>query len=158
MQGVSWFVRRAISYSTIVLHVKEYADDSEHVHIDIEQVSSFATTNEERTLDWQFRDHDDRIFGKVRGKTRFVKLGDLDDEFLKTGWDPKWVEESGGEAVEAFVESVGKEPMWTADQVWGFAVVGKGEGEGRRYVRHVVARKGEEVHRIKMVYDWTPKA
>ena len=41
---------------------------------------------------------------------------------------------------------------WTAHQLWGFENV---DGlEGRRYVRHVVVRKGEKVERARLVYDY----
>jgi len=39
---------------------------------------------------------------------------------------------------------------WTAQQVWGMAVV-KGE---RRQVRKVLAKKKDKVHRISIVYDY----
>lgn len=66
---------------------------------------------ENRTLDWEYREHTDKIFGKVKGKSRWVKLGDVDDdEFLKTGWD-----DLEGEHVQSYVESDGG--GWTADQV-----------------------------------------
>lgn len=109
-----------------------------------------ATTNEARAIDWVIREHEDRVFGKVSGRTRFVHVKELDDAFLRDGWDEKWLEGAKGEVIEAYAESVGKSPNWTADQTWGFEIV---EGT-RRYVRHVVAKKGKEVHRIKSVYDW----
>jgi hypothetical protein len=42
---------------------------------------------------------------------------------------------------------------WTAQQVWGMAEV-KGE---RRQVRKVLAKKGDKVHRISIVYDYVSK-
>ena len=39
---------------------------------------------------------------------------------------------------------------WTAHQIWGFEDV----GGGRRYVRHVVVRKGNKVERARLVYDY----
>jgi len=150
MQGVSWLVRRAIKWSNIRLNVTQYTDGDGLVHIDIEQVSSVATTIEDRTIDWTFREKEDRVFGKVKGRTRWVDVEAVDDEFLRNGWDGKWLEEAKGEVIQAYVESVGKDPNWIADQIWGFESI---DG-GRRYVRHVVARKGSEVHKIKTVYDW----
>ena len=100
------------------------------------------------------REKDDKVFGKVQGKSRFVNIKDIeeDDAYLKDGWDKEWLDgdEVKGEVVESYAESVGKEPKWTAEQVWGFEKIG---GE-RRYVRHIVVRKGKEVHKIKTVYDW----
>ena len=53
-----------------------------------------------------------------------------------------------GEHVQALAESIGN--GWTADQIWGFEEV---NGE-RRYVRHVVARKGDDWKLARLVYDY----
>ncbi|KAI4138678.1 MAG: hypothetical protein LQ341_004557 [Variospora aurantia] len=111
MQGVGWFLRHAIALATITLTISEYVQDN-LTHIDIHQVATGnIQSTEERTLDWVARDHTDGIFGTVKGKSRWVKLKDVDDDaFLKTGWD-------GGEDeeyVQGYVESVGG--GWTADQ------------------------------------------
>ena len=67
-----------------------------------------------RALDWTYRPHKDGIFGEVKGKSRWVKVKDLDDdddkEWLSTGWD-----DPEGEHVQSYVESVGG--GWTANQV-----------------------------------------
>ncbi|KAL9007552.1 MAG: hypothetical protein Q9173_007206, partial [Seirophora scorigena] len=116
-QGVGWFLRRAISLSTITLTVKEYTKD-DLTHIDIHQVATGnIQSTEDRTLDWVFREHSDRIFGDVKGRSRWVKLEDVDDDaFLKEGWD-----ELQGEHVQSWVES--KRGGWTADQ--GIVVIVK---------------------------------
>lgn len=148
MQGVSWLIRQAIKWSTITLHVKQYTDEAGKVHIDIEQTAGGSSNQEERILDWEFREKDDRVFGKVRGKTRYVKKDDVEEPYLKEGWDQKFLDDFEGELVQSYVESISS--TWTADQTWGFEVI-KTE---RRYVRHVFAKKGNEEHRIKLVYDW----
>ncbi|KAL8898834.1 MAG: hypothetical protein Q9207_006502 [Kuettlingeria erythrocarpa] len=110
MQGVGWFLRRAIALATVTLTVKEYIADG-LTHIDIEQVATGGiTSTENRTLDWALRDHTDKIFGAVRGKSRWVKLADVDDDkFLKEGFD-----DMEGEHVQSWVES--KDGGWTANQ------------------------------------------
>ncbi|GAB7354125.1 hypothetical protein MBLNU459_g4688t1 [Dothideomycetes sp. NU459] len=151
MQGVSWLVRQAIKYSTIVLHVEEWVDEAGHTHVDIEQASTGGYKNqEERTMDWVDRETDDKVFGKVKGRSRFVKLGEIGDDFLNSGWDQKFLDDNDKEVIQSYVESVGKKPNWTADQVWGFEV----KDGLRRYTRHVVAKKGKEVHKVKLYYDW----
>ncbi|KAL8714824.1 MAG: hypothetical protein Q9220_001337 [cf. Caloplaca sp. 1 TL-2023] len=147
MQGVGWFMRRAIALATVTLTVSEYIDSSSTTHIDIDQVATGGITSTElRTLDWEFREHSDRIFGDVKGKSRWVKLGDLDkdeEEFLKKGYD-----DLEGEHVQSYVESKGG--GWTADQVWGFELL-----DGKRYyVRHVIVRKGDDWKLARLVYDW----
>ena len=59
------------------------------------------------------------------------------------------------EVVETYAESEGG--GWTARQVWGFEDVQVGEKVERRYVRHVVIRKGKGVKRLRLVYDWVPQ-
>lgn len=121
------------------------------VHIDIEQESSAGQTNSEtRTLNWTFTEKSDPVFGKVRGRSRFINIDDEDlkEPYLKQGWDGKFLDESKGELVQAYVESVGNK--WVANQTWGFEII---HGQ-RMYTRHVYAYKGKEEHRIKMVYDW----
>ena len=105
-------------------------------------------TTEKRTLDHTWREHTDKIFGTVKGRSRWVRLADVDDDnFLKTGFED--VGDADAEHVQAEAESVGGNG-WTADQIWGFEVV---EGE-RRYVRHVVVRKGEDWKLARLVYDY----
>lgn len=106
-------MRKAIALATVTLVLKQYVDDKGVTHIDIDSTATGGIkTTELRTLDWQVRDHEDRIFGKVNGQTRWVKLDDVDDDdFLKTGWD-----DLEGEHVQSFVKS--QNNGWTADQVW----------------------------------------
>ncbi|KAK4990450.1 hypothetical protein LTR50_002473 [Elasticomyces elasticus] len=143
LQGISWLVRRAIAYSTITLYAKEYVDDAKVYHIDIDQVSSPGSikNREERALDWVFREKDDSFFGKVKGRTRWIKLEDVSDEYMNQGWAKECVE---GEVIDAYVESVGG--GWVAEQIWGFAEV---DG-GRRHVRRSVVKKGKQVERVSL--------
>lgn len=54
----------------------------------------------------------------------------------------------GGKKIKLVLES--KEKGWKGETVWGFEEV---EG-GRRYVRRLVFRKGEQVEMARLVYDW----
>ncbi|KAI9811380.1 MAG: hypothetical protein M1827_005540 [Pycnora praestabilis] len=150
MQGVGWFLRRAISLATITLTIKEYTDDDKFTHIDVDQVATGGVggTTEKRTLDWTFREKSDRIFGKVKGKSRWIKLDDVDDKFLKEGWLDE-IKTGGG--IQAYVESI--DSTWTADQIWGFEEIG-----GKRYhTRHLVCRKGKDWKQARLVYDYQAK-
>lgn len=55
---------------------------------------------------------------------------------------------ANGKYIEVQVENA--KVGWTAHQVWGFEEV---DGQ-RRYVRHVVVRKGTNVERARLVYDF----
>lgn len=70
MQGVGWLVRQAAAYSTITVTMKQYAKD-DTVCLDVDQVSTGGIrSKEERVLNWEWREKDDRIWGKVRGRAR----------------------------------------------------------------------------------------
>lgn len=98
--------------ATLTLNVKQYVDDAGVTHVDIQQWATGGIHTEElRILDWQLREHQDRVFGKVNGQARWVKLEDVDDDdFLKTGWD-----DLEGEHVQGYAASLTN--GWTANQV-----------------------------------------
>ncbi len=105
--------------ATITLTISEYIE-GDKTHIDIKNVATggISGTTENRTLDWTYGDHTDGIFGSVKGKSRWVKLSDVDeDEFIKTGFD-----DLEGEHVQAYVES--KDNGWTANQVSANSISG----------------------------------
>ncbi|KAJ5659692.1 hypothetical protein N7507_006143 [Penicillium longicatenatum] len=83
LQGVSWFLRKALPYATVTLHVKEYADSENPLvyHIDIDQIitGGITGTKESRTLDWEERSHVDTIFGTVHGRSRMFRGAKGDD-------------------------------------------------------------------------------
>ena len=151
LQGIGWFTRKAISLATITLHSKQYTDDKGVVHIDIEQTATggIKGTTELRQLDWQEREHEDHIFGKLKGQTRWCTLDMIDDSFLKEGWLES-EEEAGGPNGEKHVQSyVEADKGWTGNQIWGFAII-----DGKRYyTRRVVIAKGKEVLKVRLVYN-----
>ncbi|KAI1653054.1 hypothetical protein F4813DRAFT_376074 [Daldinia decipiens] len=180
LQGVSWLVRKAIGAATVTLETKQYQGPATPpntsaelvTRIDIQQVATAGVkgTAENRCLDNEFREHSDWLFGRVRGRTRWVGPEDLaahvgpDGEARRTGVVQDdfaardWLEgegEKGGPLGETHmlnhVESL--DAGWTALQVWGFQNVG---GE-RRYVRNVVVAKNGTFVNFKMVYDWVPE-
>ncbi|KIW15424.1 hypothetical protein PV08_05470 [Exophiala spinifera] len=165
LQGVSWLTRKAIGFATVVLTIKEYSEDSIY-HIDITSVASgLSTTQENRTLDWSERDHTDRIFGHVRGKSRMFKTGEyqmegpgspedaafLQAEKLKDGkTDSTFLD---NEHVQSWVKSVDG-GNWIAEQIWGFEEV---DGQ-RRYTRRVLVWKDGKEQRARLVYDYKGQA
>jgi hypothetical protein len=161
LQGVGWLTRKAIGVATVNLEIKQYdgppsppsTSETPATHVDIEQTLSAGLTGstEKRCLDTTFREHTDWLFGHVRGQSKWVKPDEIEDEFLKTGWeegDSEAVGPDGASHILSYVESLDRE--WIATQIWGFQVV---EGE-RRYARNVVVTKGEERVAIRMVYDF----
>ncbi|KAI1802451.1 hypothetical protein F4811DRAFT_397834 [Daldinia bambusicola] len=181
LQGVSWLVRKAVGAATVTLDTKQYQGAATPpntsgelvTRIDIQQVASAGLkgTAENRCLDYAFREHGDWLFGRVRGRSRWVgaeelaalvggpegefrKSGAVEDDFVARDW-LEGEQEKGGPLGETHVlnhvESL--DAGWTALQVWGFQNVG---GE-RRYVRNVVVAKDGTFVNFKMVYDWVPE-
>lgn len=72
MQSVGWIVRQAAAYSNISITMKQYAEaGTGTVRLDVDQASTGGIrSSEERVLDWEWREKDDKIWGKVRGRSR----------------------------------------------------------------------------------------
>ncbi|KAI9821445.1 MAG: hypothetical protein M1826_000681 [Phylliscum demangeonii] len=154
IQGISWFMRKAIGLATITLHINHYADPTppHAVHIDIVQTATggLKGTTELRVLDWQTRTHDDYIFGPGESRSRWVDVDDADevpDEFLRVGWlkDRRGPE---GRLIQSWIKSSQRD--WLAVQIWGFEEI-----NGQPYhVRHVVVTTATERKAVRLVYDW----
>jgi hypothetical protein len=165
--------RRKISPNTILvrlLHIQvtinEYKDESSVIHIDIVSVASgLSTTEENRTLDWVVRPHNDKIFGKVDGQSRLFKadeyeaVGPATDEDLQFLLGKKLKDGStdsnylDDDLFQNYVKSVGGNG-WVAEMTWGFEEV-KGE---RRYTRRSIVWKGDKSEKVRLVYDYQGKA
>jgi len=155
LQGVSWWRRRAIALATVTLYVRHYKDDSNIEHIDIDQtLTGIPGTSELRILDWTLREHEDYLFGQVVGKSRRVKVDEIENEFLRDGWLPDTVE-SG--AINSYVKSdtPKSNTTWIAEQTWGFEKI----DDERHYVRHVdFIGPGDEHIQARLVYDFYASA
>ncbi|KAK0456655.1 hypothetical protein EV421DRAFT_1697809 [Armillaria borealis] len=154
LQGVSWLKRKAISIGTVTLYIKHYRDDDGIEKVDIDQtVAGISGTSEKRTLTWTERENNDDIFGPVIGKSRRVKLGELEEEFLKTGWTEDTVEHG---VIQAYAESDTPKSgtTWIGNQTWGVEEV---NGE-RRYARHIkfTGPAGEDIQ-ARLIYDYEPR-
>lgn len=116
-QGVGWLTRKIIRMSTITLTINEYIDDRKHTHIDIAQTvtGGISGTTEKRTLDWQLRTHKDGIFGECKGRSRWIKVEDLEEGPDKEWLSKGWLDEDGGDHVQSWVEN--EVNGWTAEQV-----------------------------------------
>ena len=115
---MSLFLLKAIKAATITLFIKHYIDDNGAEHIDIDQTltGGIGGSTETRVLDWQEREHNDRIFGPVVGKARRIDLDEVMEEYLRNGWTDD-TEEHG--VIDAYARSntskSGK--TWTSEQV-----------------------------------------
>lgn len=118
LQGVSWMKRKIIASVTITLYTKHYIDDDGKEHIDIQQVGTggFKGNFEPRILDWEERERNDSVFGYVRGRTRRLKVEEIEDEWQKEGWSEDTFEHG---AIESHVwsDTPKSNTSWTANQV-----------------------------------------
>ncbi|KAF9015524.1 hypothetical protein BDQ17DRAFT_51031 [Cyathus striatus] len=153
LQGVGWFKRKAISLGTITLYINHYNDseiDVERIDIDQTITGGIPGTSEKRILDWTGREHEDHLFGAVVGKSRRVKVDELDEEWLKRDWTEDTLERG---VVQSYVESDTPKSgtTWIANQTWGVEVI----NDDRRYARHVkfTGPKGEDIE-ARLIYDY----
>lgn len=73
MQGLSWIVRQAVSYSAIQVNLKQYTDDDGVVHIDQEQVSTGGVKQTElRVLNGEWAERDVDYWGFVTGWNKYA--------------------------------------------------------------------------------------
>lgn len=88
---MSWFLRKALPYATVTLHVHEYPDseNSQVYHIDVDQIvtGGISGSKEARKLDWQDRGHVDNIFGTLQGRSRFFRGAKSDDGKVRPAVD-----------------------------------------------------------------------
>ena len=71
LQNVGWVVRQAAAYSTVTITLKQYTDDKGVVHLDQDQTSTGGIRNEEeRVLNGEWGESENKIWGKVKGRTR----------------------------------------------------------------------------------------
>lgn len=130
----------------MTLHIKQYEEDGV-THIDIEQfvTGGMKGTTELRQLDGSERVHDDHVFGKCKGTSRWVNIADVEDPRLQQNWRPETLE---SETVLSVVKS--ESAGWVAKQTWGFQ-----DRDGKRYyARNIVVSKGKERREATLLYDY----
>lgn len=177
LQGLTWLSRKAVNLATITTHITlkpspSEAASSTRTLILNNSAFNFPGTVEARTLDWEWRDFKDYIWGAFQDRSRIVRKDGLAQEVA----DGEWVQGLRGED-EWMVESEirARDGAWSNHtvcmaavrcdyycvlrelkltfavvQVWGF----KSVGAERRLIRHMEARRGEECARAVLVYDF----
>ncbi|PLB40054.1 uncharacterized protein BDW47DRAFT_102167 [Aspergillus candidus] len=83
LQGMGWMTRKALNMATITLNVKHAVPDPAKptVHqIDIAQslTGGIPGTSETRITDWEKRLHEDHVFGKLDGQSRYLRGSSVD--------------------------------------------------------------------------------
>ncbi|KAH9950448.1 hypothetical protein B0H21DRAFT_723399 [Amylocystis lapponica] len=162
ISGKFIMVRNAhLLFATTVSTEKSLSDSTDDIlrlqgppveHIDIDQTTSggMSGTTEHRVLDNEERESSDYVFGAVKGRSRRLRLDELDNEFLRQGWLDD-VGEHGTVWTRAMSDTPKSGTSWTAEQTWGFEDI---NGE-RRYARHVnFTGPKEEKIQARLVYDY----
>ncbi|KAJ5544660.1 hypothetical protein N7535_006947 [Penicillium sp. DV-2018c] len=181
LQGMGWLMRKTLSLATVTIHVHQYQDKENPsvTAIDAQQVitGGIKGSTEERRLDWEPRERDDPVFGRVSSRSRFVSgkaEGDAVRPVLEVNTSTGNAEEDakvqkfltgevladgsksdgfvGEEGEGAFLQTLSRnlESGWTAEQVWGFEIV---DGE-RLHARRIVVAKDGKVEYARLVYTF----
>ncbi|KAJ5993160.1 hypothetical protein N7451_008884 [Penicillium sp. IBT 35674x] len=143
-QGISWLTRKVLTVGSFTLTIRETVDEEgvTHLIIDTKPSSGLPGTTERRVLNNEPSELTHPLFGKIRGRTKWVALADLPSEWLGCG----------------FQDGTEKAMLMTTDhididtvtyQAGGFEII----NEERRYVRHVEVRN-IGVQQVKLVYDY----
>ena len=158
LQGINWLIRKVVSLATITMRVIETEDATGTIHIRVEQTATggIKGETEERKLDWSPVPHVSGVFGEMNNRTRWTSI---EKEAESGGGGPLhpwltegWLDEKPLEDQRSHVQNwvVNEKSGWTAEQIWGFAMV-----DGKRYhVRKFLVKKGDEEAKARMVYDW----
>ncbi|KGO41359.1 Calycin [Penicillium expansum] len=147
VQGVNWLTRKVIAMANVTLTIDQRKDENGEILFDIDNKPSggLPATQEKRVLNWKPVELTHGLFGNIRGRSRICKLADLDDDYLRQGW------EDGTEEVMQFkTEHLDSKGVVT-QQVGGFIVL----NGTRHYARRVLVNKedGERLE-AKLVYDY----
>jgi len=122
--------------TNVVLEVKEWEDPSDgftHMDIDLKPTSGLPASQENKVFD----------FKGVDSTHASAKELNQEDHFLIEG-----MEENMDVFIHLKTEHLDHKAV--THQAWGFEEI-----EGTRYhTRHIVGKKGDEVVRVKLVYDY----
>ncbi|RAL01081.1 uncharacterized protein BO80DRAFT_406802 [Aspergillus ibericus CBS 121593] len=185
LQGMGWLMRKALSVATVTLSIHEYPDpaDPTVLHIDIDQTvtGGIKGTTEKRISDSEPREHQDHIFGHVRGHSKFSRgskgedgkvrpyldFNTKSDEPLVFKFLRGQVLADGSESEGFLVEDIGEEygegeGLWyqsfveNLDSGWTAEQIWGFEeiGGKRYYTRRVAVVKGKTYKLARFVYTF----
>ncbi|KAJ3520863.1 hypothetical protein NM688_g9098 [Phlebia brevispora] len=154
LQGVSWWVRKAIQLGTLYVTITHRTEDGvEKMTIDQVLTGGAGSSTEERVLDWEERKVDDRVFGPIISRTKREFPENIEKEYLKTGF----INDGHGLVMSYGASDTEKSgTTWVGETTWGIEELDVGENKEKRYTRHVffTGPGGEEIT-ARVVYDYT---
>ncbi|KAF3392232.1 hypothetical protein DPV78_010543 [Talaromyces pinophilus] len=164
LQGVPWLLRKGISIASPKFTISHSSDDdgTPVVNIQVSGVGGNGVT-ETRYLNWKPVSGKNPLYGKTETQSRLYTSSlerssshtDEDYAFLngettKDGSVGCWAEDADGDHLQCVI--VNAEAGWTMEQTWGFENI-----DGKRYhTRRTVVRKGDQVERGRLVYNYNP--
>lgn len=128
-------MRFAMSRAPVYISISQKSDNE--LEIAQTTTASIPGVTEHWNHDWEWREYDDKLFKKIKCRSRWVKVKDVTDAWLVEGLDPE------DDVVECENGPPGEE--WMAHQIWRI--------EGGRFVRRVITSKGDEKVQISLIYE-----
>jgi hypothetical protein len=154
LQGVSWPVRKILSWAGVALHITQTTEAAQEpgkppvTKINAKQVISPGGFNSEDAyvLDWSVKHTTLPIFGAVSVQSRYTPLREIAEAHLREQLSA----DGATVAIHEIAES--KSGGWSTVGIWGFEIV----GDERRFTRTntTTGRNGKAVARL--VYDYSP--
>ncbi|CAN8105604.1 unnamed protein product [Discula destructiva] len=135
--------------ASVIVSIKKWEDSASgltHMTIENKPSTNMPSITEVRVLNFQKVELTHPLFGRVRGRSRWTGTKDLEDidVFLTRGFG----EEMNGKFVHIMTEHLDYNAV--TQQAWGFEEI-----EGTRFhTRNIVVSRGDEVLRVKLVYDY----
>lgn len=147
MQNVDWMKRKILSMVSINLDIKQSLHDGiSHVEIG-QRAGSIKGDLDRRVLDQTEQHKKDELFGEVKSRSRWIRLTEVQDDFLSQGWPQ---DDNKSADAETFVQTIVHGKDWVATEILGL-----GEMEGKRkLIRRIVIRKGDDQKSIVLIYDF----
>lgn len=153
LQGMPWIIRKAVSFATITGKLSQTKDADDVTCIQIAQTATGGIKGETEIhkLDGKDYPHSSGVFGTQVVKTGWVNLKSEDSKDLEGWLREGWFEGDDNASPGNIHVSVKHEKAgWTAQQVWGFAMI-----EGKRYfVKRFLVQKEAKDAKVRMVYEW----
>lgn len=88
LQRVPWIIRKAICLADITIRIKQEGSGRSTTII-LENTANFNVkgTVEARKLDWEMTPHEDYIWGRVQGRSKFMPSTQIPSDLLTAGND-----------------------------------------------------------------------
>ncbi|KAF2866132.1 hypothetical protein BDV95DRAFT_612001 [Massariosphaeria phaeospora] len=148
LQGLSWLSRKAVNAAQITTQIT-LAGRGPSATLTLANTANFNIkgTTEVRTLDWEWRDFKDYIWGAFQDRSRHVHKKNL----APTVSSGEWLESLQGDDATLIESEVrASDGAWTNRMLWGFKVF----GSERFLIRHMEVRRGRESAHAVLVYDY----